>query len=179
MLSRYIPRRMSVSTTRHVIVLGESNCGKVRAHILHLPCPHLPAASRCCRANSCASCAAQPSSGSPPPHSALTRRCLVCILCMYALYRLASCSPSVPSPPNILLICLRSASSRSAAAAAPPSACGTLQPQVRSSSTAALPIAASFISNVTCSVVHRSSEGAAALHALCRVCVRLHQRQFL
>jgi hypothetical protein len=74
-------------TTRHVIALGESNCGKVRAHILHLSCPHLPAASRCCRANSCASCAAQPSSGSAPPHSALTRRCLVCILCMHVLGR--------------------------------------------------------------------------------------------
>jgi hypothetical protein len=34
--SPFIPRRMSVSTTRHVIVLGESNCGKVRAPVFHV-----------------------------------------------------------------------------------------------------------------------------------------------
>lgn len=54
--SSFILPRMSVSTTRHVIVLGESNCGKVRApefHSRHVP--PLPAsrilAERTCSQN--------------------------------------------------------------------------------------------------------------------------------
>lgn len=82
-------------------------------------------------------------------------------------------------PAHILSCFHRSALSRSAAAAAPPSACGIHQRQVCSSSTVASSIGARCNSNFACSVVHRSSACAATLNALCRVRFRLHQRQFL
>ena len=77
LFSSFIQHRMSVSTTRHVIVLGESNCGKVRASELHV---HYSIARHCLtrarRVNSFAKFAAPRSSASPLPRWASPRKCV-------------------------------------------------------------------------------------------------------